>query len=55
MPIECFICSETFTQIPYLRCGHFICADCYCSCKNSKNNNCVICNKKLIRGRKKIN
>ena len=49
MPAECYICLNVFTRIPYLKCGHFICAECYCKCKDRKINNCSICDKKMSR------
>ena len=50
---KCYICLEYVDRIPLLRCGHFICSECYCQMKNKKLNNCLICDKKLIRGSKK--
>lgn len=47
---ECYICLDFFNRIPLLKCGHMVCAECYCKLKDRKINNCVICNKKLIRG-----
>lgn len=53
MPEKCFLCLETFTRIPYLKCGHFVCAECYCKCKDYKINNCSICDKEMIRDYRK--
>ena len=48
----CYICLEYVEKIPLLRCGHFVCCKCYCDMKFQKIKNCLICNKKLIRGTK---
>ena len=53
MPEKCFICLAYFTDIPYLKCSHFICAECYERCKNHKINNCIICNRKMSRDYRK--
>jgi hypothetical protein len=51
----CLECSELFTDIPLLICGHFICNECYCKLKSNrpnKNSNkcgCPICGKNMIR------
>lgn len=49
----CFICFEYVDEVPLLKCNHFLCPTCYTDMKNRKLNNCLICNKKLIRGTKK--
>ena len=49
----CFICLGFLERVPLLRCGHFVCPECYCACKGRKINNCCVCNKKMIRGSKK--
>ena len=51
--LNCQKCLQIIDRVPLLRCGHFICAKCYCDCKSMKINNCGICDKKLIRGAKK--
>ena len=52
---DCQICLETIPRIPLLKCGHFICAECYCSCKNRGITNCSVCDKKLVRSFSKKN
>jgi len=51
--LDCHICQKTIDRVPLLRCGHFVCPKCYCDCKTMKINNCVVCDRKLIRGSKK--
>lgn len=46
---ECLICYNEFTEIPNLKCGHFLCSDCYNKLKEDRKNNCPFCFKKLIR------
>ena len=53
MPAECYVCLYVVTRIPYLSCGHFVCSECYCKCKDRKINNCSLCEKKLIRDYRK--
>ena len=48
----CYICLDYFPGLTYLKCNHFVCCKCYCDMKNRKLNNCLICNKKLIRSKK---
>ena len=50
---RCYVCLEYIDNIPLLKCNHFVCCNCYCDMKNQKLNNCLICQKKLIRGTKK--
>lgn len=50
---NCFVCLETIYRVPLLRCGHFVCPECYCNCKSYGIHNCSVCKKKLIRGSKK--
>ena len=50
MLLNCYICSKPYDKnIPLLRCGHYVCCECYCDMKLQKVNKCLICNKKLIR------
>lgn len=47
---QCFSCGSILTQVPKLRCGCFICPDCYVKRKQEdKNAKCEFCFKKLIR------
>jgi len=51
--MNCYICESPPNQdIPLLRCGHYVCCECYCRIKSDKINVCLLCEKKLIRGRK---
>ena len=50
---NCFICLGNIPRVPLLRCGHFVCPECYCECKDRAIYNCSVCQKKLIRGAKK--
>jgi hypothetical protein len=51
----CQECNNTFSHIPLLTCGHFVCAECYCKLKANrpnKNNNkcgCPYCGKNMVR------
>ncbi len=54
MPIkvfECLICYETESSkcVPNMKCGHFICPECYCKLQIANTNTCRYCFKKLIR------
>lgn len=46
---ECLICSDSFNGVPNLKCGHFICPECYVKLKQEGKCNCPYCFKKLIR------
>jgi hypothetical protein len=50
---SCFICLNYIERVPLLRCGHFVCPECYEKCKNLRINNCSVCDKKMVRGCKK--
>lgn len=51
--MNCYKCDKgPNLDIPLLRCGCYVCPPCYCLIKGEKINNCLICDKKLIRGRK---
>lgn len=51
----CEECSQTFSKIPLLTCGHFVCGKCYCRLKanrpNPKSNQCgcPICGQNMMR------
>ena len=51
----CQICDESFEKIPLLRCGHFLCSECYVKIKNDrpvkKSNKCPcpFCSKNMVR------
>lgn len=52
--MDCYLCNESVdTNVPLLKCNHFLHPKCYCKLKDNKINNCLLCNQKLIRGRKK--
>lgn len=52
--MDCYIClDKPDIRIPLLRCGHYVCCECYCGLKRHKYNECQICKKKLIRGARK--
>ena len=52
--MNCNICDkEADNNVPLLRCGHYICPDCYCTLKLKNINHCQICFKYLVRGIKK--
>ena len=51
----CYICLEPITNTPLLTCRHSLCSKCYCNLKSNKKNNCLLCDKKLVRGRGKAN
>lgn len=53
MTQNCYRCNNYFADIPLLRCNHALCSVCYCKQKDQKLDNCFLCNKKLIRGKKK--
>ncbi len=50
--MNCFKCFSFDAQVPLLSCGHYCCPSCYVALKTDKQNRCLICNKRLIRGRK---
>ena len=55
---ECIVCLEELEKIPLLKCSHFVCPTCYCSLKNRRIDNCLYCQKKMIRGnlyKRKVN
>ncbi len=49
------MCLETITNTPLLICRHSLCSKCYCNLKSNKINSCLLCDKKLVRGRRKSN
>ncbi len=51
--MDCFCCKTYFPDISLLTCKHSLCCDCYVKMKMNKNNNCLLCDKKLRRGRKR--
>lgn len=51
--MDCYICLDAPDKnVPLLKCGCYICPPCYCRLKSNKINDCQVCNKKLVRGRK---
>lgn len=58
---HCLVCLEDdFHQIPYLRCGHVVCSECYCKLKalrpvkTSNNCPCPLCKKNMVRSTRKV-
>lgn len=51
----CQECNQTFSRIPLLTCGHFICPECYCKLKANRPNQysnkcgCPCCGKNMFR------
>ena len=51
--MDCYVClSPPDLNVPLLRCQHYVCPPCYCRIKSEHIDKCLICYKKLIRGRK---
>ena len=46
---ECLICYNMLNNVPNLKCGHFICPDCYVKLKQCGKTTCPFCFKKLKR------
>ena len=48
---ECLICyeKEDSKNVSNMKCGHFICPDCYCKLRMLNTNTCRFCFKKLGR------
>lgn len=51
--LDCAMCLRTISNIPLLKCGHFICNKCYNDLKSDNVEKCELCQKKLIRSCKK--
>jgi hypothetical protein len=52
--MDCFNCeTKQIKEVPLLKCGCYICPDCYCRLKNTKIEYCLICHKILRRSSKK--
>lgn len=52
--MNCYLCNaEPDSHVPLLRCGDYVCPPCYCKIKDSSIEYCLICHKKLIRGKKR--
>lgn len=52
--MNCYLCNaDPDPHVPLLRCGHYACPPCYCKIKDRRINHCLLCEKKLIRGRRK--
>ena len=50
MQLNCYVCSKLYEKnVPLLVCNHYVCPECYCNMKSKKVNECIICNKKLLR------
>lgn len=47
----CELCEEMVNAklVPDLKCGCFVCPQCYCRLKMEKINRCIWCNEKLQR------
>jgi hypothetical protein len=47
----CELCEEMVNakEVPDLKCGCFICPQCYCKLKSEKIHRCIWCNEKLQR------
>ena len=53
--MNCYLClKEADKNWSLLKCGHYCCPVCYCNQKSNKIDKCQICNKKLIRGLRRI-
>jgi len=51
--MNCYVCDKSpSNDIPLLRCGCYVCPPCYCKIKDERKNHCLVCGKKLIRGKK---
>ena len=57
---RCIVClKDDFYEIPYLKCGHVVCSECYCKLKAIRPNRsssecpCPLCKKNMIRSYKK--
>ena len=51
--MNCYLCNkEPDLNVPLLRCGDYVCPPCYCKIKGSGENNCILCERRLIRGRR---
>jgi hypothetical protein len=51
---DCYKCQiPKIKEVPLLKCGHYICTDCYIRLKNTRIVNCLICNEKLKRSAKR--
>jgi hypothetical protein len=52
--MNCYYCLQTEYRVPRLLCGHFLCPSCYCALKRDGISNCLICDKVLLRGKRKV-
>ncbi len=52
--MDCYLCEKKpDCHVPLLQCGCYCCPPCYCILKDNKIDRCAVCDKKLIRGKKR--
>ena len=51
--MNCIVCDEIKTNVCLLSCEHPLCNPCYVMLKKERINNCILCDRRLRRGRKK--